>query len=106
MTNNWSPDLQTWCDLLNTLILQATLISDELVDALPLHRRSNASSTPRPRALFQSPPPQPSYPRITILPIHTFHLWPVVYRVVMLLHRIHTPYLHHIYTHHIHILLS
>jgi hypothetical protein len=66
MSNNWSPDLQTWCNLLNTLISQAHLTPDEFVDASPLHHRSNASSTPHSRSLFQSPPAQPSYP----LPYH------------------------------------
>jgi hypothetical protein len=59
MLNNWSPNLQMWCDLLNTPTSQAPPIPDELADASPLHRRSNASSTPLPHTLFQPPPPQP-----------------------------------------------
>jgi hypothetical protein len=62
MLNNWSLHLQTWCDLQNTSILQAPPTPDELVDASTVCRWSNASSTPRPRALFQPPPPQPSHP--------------------------------------------
>jgi hypothetical protein len=50
--------LQTWCDLLNTLISQAPPTPDELTDASPLYRRSNASPTPRHHPLFQPPPPQ------------------------------------------------
>jgi hypothetical protein len=60
--NNWSHDLQTWCDLLNTMISQAPPTPDGLADASPLYHRSNTSSTPCSRALFQSPPPQSSYP--------------------------------------------
>jgi hypothetical protein len=59
---NWSPELQTWIDLLNTLVSQAPPTPDEFGDASPLHRRSSASPTPHPRALFQLPPTQPLYP--------------------------------------------
>jgi hypothetical protein len=48
MPNNWSPNLQMWCDLLNTSTLQAPPISDEFTDASPIHHQSNASPTPRP----------------------------------------------------------
>jgi hypothetical protein len=54
--------MQIWADLLNTLILQAPPIPNEVVDASPLHRRSSASPTPHSRALFQPSLPQPSYP--------------------------------------------
>jgi hypothetical protein len=54
--------LQIQVDLLNTSISQAPLTRNELADASSLHRRSNASSTPRLRALFQPSPPQPSCP--------------------------------------------
>jgi hypothetical protein len=54
--------MQTWCDLLNTLISQAPLTPDKLAGSSSLHCQSNASPTPHPRALFQPPSPQPSYP--------------------------------------------
>jgi hypothetical protein len=54
--------MQMWVDLLNTPILQASPTLDEFADASPFHRRSSASPTPHPRALFQPPPSQPSYP--------------------------------------------
>jgi hypothetical protein len=53
--------MQTWCDILNTLISQAPLAPDELAGSSPLHHRSNVSPIPHPHALFQPPSPQPSY---------------------------------------------
>jgi hypothetical protein len=38
---NWSPEFQTWFDLLNTLISQASPTPDEFDDASPLHRRAH-----------------------------------------------------------------
>jgi hypothetical protein len=105
MLNNWSLDLQTWCDLLNTPILQDPPTPDELADASPLHRWSNASPTPRPHTLFQPPPPQPSYPPPYHYPPYAYPPPPVSgssggnappsYPY---------PDLHHMDTHHIHIL--
>jgi hypothetical protein len=70
-----SPDLQIWCDLLNTPPIPASQspIFDEFVDASLLHCRSDASSTPRPNALFQLTPPTFSYPPLYEYPSYLYH---------------------------------
>jgi hypothetical protein len=62
MNYNWSPELQTLVDLLNTLVSQAPPTPDEFDDASLLHHRSSALPTPRSQALFQPPSTQPLCP--------------------------------------------
>jgi hypothetical protein len=50
---NWGPDMQTWCDLLNTTPIPTTQALDEFVDSSLLRGRFDASLTPHPHALFQ-----------------------------------------------------
>jgi hypothetical protein len=85
MSNNWSLNLQTWYDLLNTPISQGPPTPDELADASLLHRQFNAS----PSCSISTTSIVIS-PHITILLINTIHLQPVVRRVIMLIHHIHT----------------
>jgi hypothetical protein len=113
MSNNWSPDLQMWCDILNTPSSQVPSIPDEFVDASLLHHRFNVSPTLCPRALFQPPSPLSSYPLYpyppptaalsTDAPPPYPYSHPPISGSTSLLHHIHT--LHHMDIGHIHTFL-
>jgi hypothetical protein len=51
---NWTPDMQSWFDLLNTSPILSTA-PNEFIDSSPIHRRSDPSPSPRPVHSFNPP---------------------------------------------------